>query len=362
MRLGTIDPRFGVSPAMADSLARVAIGLWRDGTGRDVLALGDSGVPIHFVYDARFEKELQRRSALTALTAHRSDLERQHAAYEAAVAVYDSIGRAIDAAHAEYADSSRAFERRNAVYLDEIRSYETIRDQYRARLQAYNASMQQYNDSVAAHNNRVVAARGEQPRTADATLAASARKLTTAAAELSVRERELAEERARVEARFSSLGELQRPLELSRGHLKTMRESVNARVGVHATMRAGLLTQRSAVEAEQRRVGAETDAYNRRFEVPADSTGDRVAGHYVVDATAGAQIAVFSFRDVDDLVLVLAHEMGHALGLGHAEDPAAVMYRQSTGAQSRVTPADRTLFDTLCSGATAPPLPRGRSR
>jgi hypothetical protein len=361
MRIGTIDPRFGLSVRTVDSLTRAAIALWREGTGRDLMALGDSGVPISFVYDARFERELSRRAALAALAASRTGLEREHDRYEASVAVYDSIGRDIDAAHALYADSVRAFDVRNRAYVEAVQSYESMRDQYRARLQAYNTAMQQYNDSVTAYNTRVIEARGEQPRTADASLVERGRRLQASAAELAARQRELAEEHAAVEARFSALAELQRPLDTARGRLDAARRAVNARVADHAAMRTRLLEQRAVLEAEQRRVGAATDTYNRQFETLADS-GDRVSGHFVVEAGTGAKIAVFTFRDLDDLVLVIAHEMGHALGLGHAEDPAAVMYRQSTGTQSRVTAADRALFESLCPGASAPPLPRGRSR
>lgn len=41
---------------------------------------------------------------------------------------------------------------------------------------------------------------------------------------------------------------------------------------------------------------------------------------------SGNSITIYEFMRHDDLILVLAHEMGHALGMGHVQDPAAVMY------------------------------------
>lgn len=40
----------------------------------------------------------------------------------------------------------------------------------------------------------------------------------------------------------------------------------------------------------------------------------------------GKEIQVYQFESKDDLRLTLAHELGHALGLGHHADPKALMY------------------------------------
>jgi predicted Zn-dependent protease len=40
----------------------------------------------------------------------------------------------------------------------------------------------------------------------------------------------------------------------------------------------------------------------------------------------GKEITIYQYQDRDDLILILAHELGHALGLNHVADPKAVMH------------------------------------
>lgn len=65
------------------------------------------------------------------------------------------------------------------------------------------------------------------------------------------------------------------------------------------------------------------DRYNEEF-----SGENRFTKATYRNSPSGGTITVNQFLNKRDLILVLAHELGHALGLGHGENPESVMYPQ----------------------------------
>ncbi len=64
------------------------------------------------------------------------------------------------------------------------------------------------------------------------------------------------------------------------------------------------------------------------------------------------QMTIYAFATPQDLVATLVHEFGHALGIGHTQQPASMMYHSLHPDQQQLTVDDLAAFALVCATTT----------
>lgn len=129
---------------------------------------------------------------------------------------------------------------------------------------------------------------------------------------------------------------------------------------------AHLAQMQADLQRQQKEINAQVDAVNQlvaELNGLAKSLNLDVSAYNTIGALAGEEfeqglyesslgqrtITIFEYENHTKLVRVLAHEMGHALGLDHVEDEDAIMAAINEGTKIALTVGDIQELDHVCA-------------
>lgn len=136
---------------------------------------------------------------------------------------------------------------------------------------------------------------------------------------------------------FSRIEELRLGLESEAKSIESMQTSLNSMVRDINTL-AGRLNDIAKT------LNLEVESYN----TIGSSRGETFTGGIYYSDERGEGIDIYEFSSHDKLVRILAHELGHALGLDHLEDSGAVMYHLNESSSLQPSLADIRALEALC--------------
>lgn len=288
--VGAVDPRFGVSQEKFMSLAQEAEQKWETALGRNVFHFKTDGrVKVNLTYD-------ERQMTTEYLQKIEASIEASKQKADQAVNNYDSLVAQLKQQKKSYEIDASKFEKAK-------RNYESAAKQYQKDLQVYEKS-------VAGWNSQGGASGSDYDN--------------------------LIKQKKELDQQYKNLKNQEDDLKKLISSLEKKRQAVNS-----------LVAKVNALGGQVNEIAGQANANVSNYNQTQEARGEFETGVYM-NNNGLESIDIFQFADEQDLLAVLIHEMGHALGLEHAANQNAIMYPKLINQSADITPDDVALFNETC--------------
>lgn len=288
--IGDMDVRFGMSKEEFSSAIQEAESIWESAIKRDVFVINpvNHHMKINLVFDERQETTLA--------------LKRKMEGIDSAKTRYNIVKNEHQGLSSQ---SNKILEEINA--LQETR--QTMTERLSAQIATHNERVRIHDDQVAYWNGRGGAPSPEYER-----LIQEQDEISALYRETETRRQELGILSSNLNKKIDDYNSLVEQINVVAGILNNLAESLNYNVAFH----------------------------NRLIE----ERGEFVTGSYT--SNGEKFINIYQFYDRRELVIIIAHELGHALGLSHATQNDSIMYHRVARQELKLSEEDLLLINKIC--------------